>query len=116
MTAQTLTTNTQTNLDGVCNRAMGKIVTDAGTTTAQTITLGFTPRHFKITNVTALTSDEWFSGMATSGISGEALHTTTSGAAITDDTTNGIIVSGGTVTLAKSIMTASSTFYWIAEM
>ena len=103
-------TNTQTNGNGVSNRAIGKLVTDASAAAAATLTLGFTPRYFKLVNLTDRISDEWFEGMA----SASSLHTVAVGTQ-TLETTNGIAVSGVSVTLTATTLVASKTFYWIAE-
>lgn len=106
----TMTTNTQTNSNGVSNRAMGKIVTNADAAAIVTLTLGFSPRYFKIINHTDRIVDEWLEGMA----SASSLHAVATGV-LTLETTNGVAVSGGSVTLTAVTMAASKTFYWIAE-
>jgi hypothetical protein len=104
------TTNTQTNGNGVSNRAIGKIVTDGSAAAAATITLGFTPRYVRFVNLTDRITDEWFEGMA----SASSLHTVAAGTQ-TLETTNGIAVSGASFTLTATTLAASKTFYWIAE-
>lgn len=104
-----LTTNTQSNSNGVCNFAVGKIVSDAGAAAAATITLGFTPRYIKFVNLTDRITDEWFEGMA----SASSLHTVAAGT-MTLETTNGIAVSGPSFTLTATTLVASKTFYWEA--
>lgn len=102
-------TNTQVNTSGVFNYATGKLVTDATTATAQTLTLGFVPRKFKLVNLTDRIIDEWFEGMA----SASSLHTVAAGTN-TLETTNGIAVSGTSVTLTATTLVASKTYYWEA--
>lgn len=106
----TMTTNTQTNTNGVPNRAVGKVVEDATAAVATTFTLGFVPRYIKFVNATDRIIDEWFEGMA----SASSIHTVANGT-VTLETTNGIAVSGNTFTLTATTMVASKTFYWIAE-
>lgn len=106
----TATTNTQTNSDGVTNRAMGKIIQDATAAVATTITLGFAPRRVIFVNATDRIIDEWYEGMA----SASAIHTVAAGT-VTLETTNGIAVSGNTFTVTAATMVASKTFYWVAE-
>lgn len=105
-----LTTNTQTNSNGVSQRAMGKIVSDGGAAAAVTISLGFTPRYVKFVNHTDRITDEWFEGMA----SASSLHEVAAGTK-TLETTNGIAVSGNSFALTATTMVASKTFYWVAE-
>lgn len=104
-----LTTNTQTNTNGVANLAFGKIVSDAGAAAAATISLGFVPRYVRFVNLTDRITDEWFEGMA----SASSLHAVAAGT-LTLETTNGIAVSGQTFTLTATTMVASKTFYWEA--
>jgi len=104
-----LTSSTQTNTNGVINRAIGKIVTDAAAAAAVTITLGFAPRRVLFVNLTDRITDEWFEGMA----SASSLHAVAAGT-LTLETTNGIAVSGNTFTLTATTMAASKTFYWEA--
>lgn len=104
------TSSTQTNSTGVVNFAVGKIVTSAATAAAGTITLGFTPRKFRLINFTDRITDEWIEGMA----SAESLHTVAAGT-VTLETTNGIAVSGTTVTLTATTLVASKVFFWEAQ-
>lgn len=104
------TSSTQTNSTGVVNYAVGKIVTSAATAAAGTITLGFAPRKFRIINHTDRIVDEWIEGMA----SAESLHTVATGVQ-TLETTNGIAVSGNTVTMTAVTLVASKVFYWEAQ-
>jgi hypothetical protein len=103
------TSSTQTNSTGVVNMAFGKIVTDAAAAAAATLTLGFSPRKFRIINHTDRIVDEWLEGMA----SASSLHTVATGV-LTLETTNGVAVSGQSVTLTAVTLVASKTFYWEA--
>lgn len=105
----TATTNTQNNSNGVSYVATGKIVQDATAAAALTLTLGFTPRYFKLVNLTDRITDEWFEGMA----SASSLHAVAAGTQ-TLETTNGIAISGTSVTFTATTMVASKTFYWVA--
>lgn len=105
-----LSTNTQTNGNGVTNRAIGKVVTDGGAAAATTFSLGFTPRYVRFVNLTDRITDEWYEGMA----SASSLHAVAAGTQ-TLETTNGIAVSGPSFTVTATTMVASKTFYWIAE-
>lgn len=107
-----LSTNTQTNSNGVVNRAVGKLVTDAAAAAAVTLNLGFVPRYVRFVNLTDRITDEWFEGMA----SASSLHAVAAGTQ-TLEATNGIAVSATekTITLTAVTMVASKTFYWMAE-
>lgn len=105
-----LSTNTQTNANGVVNRAIGKVVTDAAAAAAATFNLGFEPRYIKFVNLTDRITDEWFEGMA----SASSLHAVAVGTQ-TLEAVNGIAVSGKSFTVTAVTMVASKTFYWIAE-
>lgn len=104
-----LSTNTQSNSNGVNCFAVGKIVTDASAAAAATVTLGFVPRYVRFVNLTDRITDEWFEGMAAAS----SLHTVAAGT-LTLEATNGITVSGSTFTLTATTMAASKTFYWEA--
>lgn len=104
-----ITTNTQTNSNGVVNYAIGKVVTDGGAAAAATFSLGFTPRKVKFVNLTDRITDEWFEGMA----SASSLHAVAAGT-LTLETTNGIAVSGPSFTVTATTLVASKTFYWEA--
>lgn len=109
MTAPVLSPNTQTNAEGICNIAYGQVTTDAGTATAQTFTLGFTPRKVTWVNATDRITDVWYDGMA----SASSIHTVANGT-VTLETTNGVAVSGPTFTLTATTMVASKVYYWEA--
>ncbi len=104
-----LTTNTQSNTNGVVNFARGQIVTDAGAAAATTITLGFAPRTVRWHNLTDRISDEWFEGMA----SASSLHTVAAGTR-TLELTNGIAVSGSSFTVTAVAIPASKVISWEA--
>lgn len=107
-----LTTNIQSNSNGVVNQANGMIVTDGGAAAAVTIQLGFAPRRFKFVNLTDRITDEWFEGMAAN----TALHEVAAGTK-TLEAVNGITVNVAARTVALTAVTvlASKTFYWVAE-
>ena len=107
-----LTTNTQTNSNGVVNRAMGKIVSDGGAAAAAVLQLGFVPRYVRFVNLTDRITEEWFEGMAAAS----SLHAVAAGTQ-TLETVNGISVdaTAKTITLTAVTMVASKTFYWMAE-
>lgn len=104
-----ITTNTQTNTNGVAYLAVGKVVTDGGAAAAATFNLPFTPRVVRFVNLTDRITDEWFQGMADAS----SLHTVAAGT-VTLEATNGITVSGPTFTVTATTMVASKTFYWEA--
>jgi len=106
-----LTTNTQTNSDGITNRAQGLIVSDAAAAAIVVLQLGFVPRKVKFINVTDRIIDEWYEGMAAAS----SVHTVAAGT-VTLEATNGITVgSDATITLTAATMVASKTFAWEAE-
>lgn len=109
MTAPVLSPNTQSNSFGIVNHANGFVTTDAGTATAQTFTLGFTPRIVRFRNITDRISDEWYEGMD----SASSIHTVAAGT-VTLETTNGIAVSGNTFTVTATTMVASKSYVWEA--
>lgn len=104
-----ITTNTQSNSNGVVNRAFGQVVTDGGAAAAATFTLGFAPRKVRFVNLTDRIQDEWFEGMSAAN----SLHTVAAGT-VTLETTNGITVSGNTFTVTATTMVASKSFFWEA--
>lgn len=110
-----LTTNTQEVAAGVINHATGNLVNDAGGAVVATITLGFTPRVFRIYNVTDRIRYEWFSGMTNPG----ALKTAAAGTGTLETTegpTFGTVALGtaGVVSVPATIILASKTFTWEA--
>lgn len=104
-----LSTNTQSHCNGVTHFVVGKIVTDSAAASAQTISLGFTPRYVRLVNLTDRITDEWFEGMAQAS----SLHTVAAGT-MTLETTNGITVAASSFTLTAATMLASKTFFWEA--
>lgn len=107
MTAQVLTTNTQSTVDGVPNHAVGRVVSDGGVAETQTFTVGFTPRVVRWHNLTDRISDEWFEGMAADS----ALETAANGTR-TLETSGGVTVSTGTFAVDSTLVVASKTFAW----
>lgn len=106
-----LSTNTQTNSNGVVNRACGKIVTDVAAAAIAILQLGFVPRFVYFVNLTDRITDTWFEGMAAAS----SLHVVAAGTQ-TLETVNGITVGADkTITLTAATMVASKTFYWVAE-
>lgn len=105
------TTNTKSYPHGIYNRAVGRVVSDAGAATAITLNIGFVPRHFRIINLTDRITDEWFEGMAAAS----SLHAVAAGT-LTLETTNGVTVAAnGDVTLTAVTMAASKSFFWEAQ-
>lgn len=107
-----LTVNTQTNTNGVVNRACGQITTDAGAAAAVVLQLGFVPRMFYFVNLTDRITDTWMEGMAAN----TSLHVVAAGTQ-TLEAVNGITVSvaNKTVTLTAVTVLASKSFFWVAE-
>lgn len=105
-------TNSQTNSNGVTNRACGQITTTSASAAALAIQLGFVPRVFMFINATDRIQDNWYEGMA----SASSIHTVANGT-VTLELTNGIAVDSTlkTVTLTATTMVASKVFYWVAE-
>jgi phage terminase large subunit-like protein len=115
MPNQVLTIASQTNADSICNFAVIRASTDAGTPTAQTFNFGFVPRRVKVVNLTVITIDEWLEGMAAN----TSVHTVGATGVTTLNTTDGITVSTtdptkGMVTLDATTMAASSVFSIVA--
>lgn len=105
-----LSTNTKSQTAGICNHAVGQLVTDATTAAAATIAVGFVPRVFRLHNLTDRISQEWYEGMAANN----ALQTIAAGTR-TLDTANGPSVdANGNVTLPATALIASKTFAWEA--
>lgn len=105
-----VTTNTQSNTEGIANVASGQLVTDSGTAAALTITVGFVPRYIRFINLTDRITDEWVEGMAAAS----SLHAVAAGT-LTLETSHGITNNGdGTFTVDATTMVASKSFYWIA--
>lgn len=100
-----MTIVSQTNAESVTNVAVLSVTTDSAAAAAQSIVLGFTPRVVRVHNMTDRISDEWFEGMA----SASSLHTVAAGTR-TLELTNGIAVSGTTITMTAVTMLASKAF------
>lgn len=105
-----LTTNTKSQTAGICNHAVGQLVTDASAAAAVTIPLGFVPRVVRLHNVTDRISQEWFEGMAAAS----ALNTIAAGTRTLDLTTGPTVDAFGNVTFPATAMLASKTFYYEA--
>lgn len=97
--AQTLTQN---NPMGIAQYAQGSIT---GTYTAAdvTLTLGFKPKHFKVTNVTDRLTQEWFAGMnfgdfLETAANGDKTLETDNKLEVNDDGTVDLIADGGIIT------------------
>lgn len=105
-----ITTNTQSNAEGVVNTCVGQVVTDSGAAAAATFTLGFVPRYIKFVNLTDRIIDEWFETMAAAS----SLHTVAAGT-VTNELTNGITVSGNTFTVTATTLAASKSFFYLAH-
>ncbi len=103
-------TSVQSNSESIANTAVGSFATDSASAAAATITLGFTPRYFRLVNMTDRITDEWFEGLA----SASSLHMVANGTN-TAETTNGIAVSGSSVTFTATTLVASKSYYWIAH-
>lgn len=105
-------TVTQNNPDGVSRFAEGSY---SGTYTAAnvTITLGFNPTYFKITNMTDRVSQEWYSGMN----SGDFLETAAAGTRTLETDDQIIVNTDGTVTVvaAGGAITDNDTVVWEAR-
>lgn len=98
---------------GMANYASGGLTTDAATAAAYVLNLGFTPRKFRIINITDMTQYEWRDQMPAA----DSLKTVTAGT-FTLDTTGAITIGSGltdrTVTLSAGVMVASKSFVWEA--
>lgn len=106
-----VSTSTVTQSNGVTNRYVIYFSTNADAAAATTFSgIGFTPRRVVFHNLTDRISDEWIEGMAAAS----SLHTVATGVR-TLETTNGITVSGGTVTVTATTMVASKVFAMFCE-
>jgi hypothetical protein len=106
----TMTTNTRSNSMGVVNYANGYMVSNADAAAPVELSLGFTPRQFRITNLTDRISYEWQEGMA----SGSAIKTIATGVR-TLDASGDLTVAGSLVDLAAALVIASKSFAWEAQ-
>lgn len=101
---------TQSN-NHVRNVAVGRYLTDA-TAAAIAVALGFTPRYVKVQNNTSGDYMEWYEGMAAAS----ATKLTGATGVITLITSNGITVSGGTLTIGldTDVNVINEQLSWIA--
>ena len=111
-----VTVNSTGNSEGVVNLATFKLTTDSASAAAYTLSVGFTPRHVKLVNITDVLVDEWHDGMAAN----TALHLVGSTGVMTS--TTGITVnlpandgSGNSVTFGSALMIASKVFHVLIE-
>lgn len=110
-----LTTNTKSQTMGLCNHAVGSLVTDASAAAAVSIAVGFVPRKIVLHNLTDRISQEWFEGMAANN----CLQTVAVGTR-TLDVANGPALGTAaagtetTITFPATAMLASKTFAWEA--
>lgn len=109
MTISTAVT-TATNTNGVSGAWVWYFATNADAAAATTITCPFTPRRVVFHNLTDRISDEWIEGMA----SASSLHTVAAGTR-TLETTNGIAVSGGSITITATTAVASKQYAIFCE-
>jgi hypothetical protein len=101
-----ISTSAITQTNGVYNKYINYFATSSATAAANTFTgIGFTPRKVTLINLTDRISDVWYEGMA----SASSLHTVANGTN-TLETTNGIAVSGDTVTLTATTLVASKVY------
>lgn len=111
-----LTTNARTQSGGVANRAVGRVVTDAGAAANTTFDCGFAPRTIRWVDNTNRIMLEWFEGMA----SNSAIRTVAAGTR-TLDVSSGITpgtAAAGTATsftIKAADIPASAAFSWVAE-
>lgn len=68
-------TKSQTATGALAQSATGKYTDDAATPAKMTITLGFSPQHIRVTNLTTRVAFEWMLGMAV----GESLKSAAAG-------------------------------------
>src|SRR5258708_34774053 len=73
-----MTIVSQSNSESIVNFAVIRATTDAAAAAAASFNFGFIPRWVRVTNLTNLTSDEWYEGMAPlSSVHAVAAGTTT---------------------------------------
>lgn len=107
-----ISTTTVTQTNGVYNKYINYFATSSATAAATTFPgIGFQPRKVTLHNLTDRISDVWFEGMA----SASSLHTAANGA-VTLETTNGVAVSGDTVTFTATTMVASKVYVLECEL
>jgi hypothetical protein len=112
-----LTTNTQSNAESIVNKAMGNVVTDAGSAADTVFTIGFVPRVIRWVNLTDRITLEWYAGMSQSQ---QSVRTVAAGTR-TLDTSSFITTaaspanSGFSFTIKAADIPASKEFVWEAE-
>jgi hypothetical protein len=107
-----ISTTVVTQSNGVGNKYINYFATSAATAAITTFSgIGFTPRKVTLRNLTDRISDVWYEGMA----SASSLHTVANGT-VTLETTNGVAVSGDTVTFTATTMVASKVYALECEM
>ena len=107
-----ISTTTVTQSNGVYGKYINYFSTSSATAAATTFSgIGFTPRKVTLHNLTDRISDVWYEGMA----SASSLHTVANGTR-TLETTNGVAVSGDTVTFTATTMVASKVYVLECEM
>ena len=101
-----IATTVVTQSNGVKNLYVNYFSTSAAAAAATTFSgIGFTPRKVTLINLTDRISDVWYEGMA----SASSYHTVAAGTN-TLETTNGVAVSGDTVTFTATTMVASKVY------
>ena len=101
---------TQTN--GVYNKYINYFSTSAAAAAATTFSgIGFKPRKVTLINLTDRISDVWYEGMAAAS----SYHSVAAGAN-TLETSNGVTVSGDTVTFTATTMVASKVYVLECEL
>lgn len=107
-----ISTQTITQTNGVQNKYINYFSTSSATAAATTFSgIGFTPRKVTLINLTNRISDVWYEGMAAAS----SLHSVAAGTN-TLETTNGVTVSGDTVTFTATTMAASCVYVLECEM
>ena len=87
-------TATQSNAAETTRVAQGSHTDDAASPAAISVTVGFTPRYVQCVNQTTRVGYEWYEGMTAA----HAIKTAAAGTR-TAETSGGITVSGGTITM-----------------
>jgi hypothetical protein len=87
-------TATQSNAQESTRVAQGSHLDDAGSPDAISVTVGFTPRYVQVVNQTTRVTFEWYEGMTAA----HAVKTIANGTR-SAETSGGITVSGGTITM-----------------
>ena len=97
--------------NGVLNRTIQALTTDAVAAADTTFNFGFKPRLVQFVNLTDRITEEWFEGMAATNV----LHTVAAGTRTIDANSLVVVNSDGTVTVKAAAMVASKSFVIIAE-